>query len=79
MSKMSERIERLEQELRDIDNVMARRPALDKKTRVENIAHAITTAATADALARENARLTDALKGIEYSAGNALQLSARKG
>lgn len=43
-------------ELRSIDSVLARRPALDKPTRVENIEHAINTAKRADtAEARETA------------------------
>lgn len=37
-----------EQELASIDSLMARRPALDKPTRWENIQHAISTAALAD-------------------------------
>jgi hypothetical protein len=40
-------------ELRSIDSLMARRPALDKPTRYENIAHAIHTAGRCDAAERK--------------------------
>ena len=46
----ADEIERLRSELRRIDAIMARRPALDKPTRWENIEHAISTASQADRL-----------------------------
>jgi hypothetical protein len=45
---------KLRAELNVVDNVLARRPALDKPTRWENIEHAISTAARADRLQAEN-------------------------
>lgn len=47
----------LEAELARIDAVMARRPALDKPTRAENIEHAIATAKLADDLKAERDKL----------------------
>jgi len=55
-------LEQAEAELRGIDAVLARRPALDKPTRRENIEHAITTAARAEQAEAENARLRAALE-----------------
>ena len=50
LHEAAEEILRLRAELRRIDAVMARRPALDKPTRFENVEHAISTASHADRL-----------------------------
>jgi hypothetical protein len=62
----------LRAELNVVDNVLARRPALDKPTRWENIEHAIATAARADQfeaeatkLRQENEGLRERLENIE--------------
>ena len=47
LATLTRRVEELEAELASIDAVMARRPALDKPTRRENVEHAITTAKNA--------------------------------
>ena len=57
LDQQAERIVELECELSHIDAVLARRPALDKPTRRENIEHAINTAKCATDLESENAEL----------------------
>lgn len=47
-------VNRVQHELRSIDEILARRPALDKPTRCENIAHAISVAGQSDELKRHS-------------------------
>ena len=62
-------VERLRADLAAVDAVLARRPALDKPTRAENIAHAIATASRVDRAESEARELVEVLKaeaaGIE--------------
>ena len=79
------RCEQAEWELRQIDNLMARRPALDEPTRYANIAKAIDTARRCDQAERErdeaeSKRIVDAaLAGqqIEEHVGREIELTAR--
>lgn len=57
--KLKERVNRAEGELRVIDSLIARRPALSEPTRYDNIAKAIRVASERDELARQ----LDLLKG----------------
>lgn len=51
--------------LRQIDSILARRPALDDKpTRIEKIMYAIKTAAERDRLAKVNEELVEALEDM---------------
>jgi hypothetical protein len=50
-------IARVRAELSYVDATLARRPALDKGNRIDNILHAINTAARSDANEKENTRL----------------------
>ena len=62
-------VERLRADLAAVDAVLARRPALDKPTRAENIAHAIATSSRVDRAESEARELVEVLKaeaaGIE--------------
>ena len=59
-------------ELASIDAVLARRPALDKPTRRENIEHAISVAARADELQRERDAAAHRAEALQH------QLNARE-
>ena len=63
-------VEQLRAELRRVDAVLARRPALDKPTRARNIEHAITVASKAAGLGVEVERLraeVQRLRPLEWS------------
>ena len=60
--------DKLDSELRQVDAVLARRPALDdKSTRIDKIFHAIETAAERDRLVVEKVKLVEALQ-LAFSA-----------
>lgn len=59
-----EQLEQAQAELHHIDLVMARRPALDKPTRADNILHAINTASLADSRLTKIERLEQQLSQV---------------
>jgi hypothetical protein len=72
--RLKERVNRAEGELRAIDNLIARRPALDEPTRYDNIAKAIRVASEADRWHRiadeRSAELIEVRRQLELLKGN---------
>ena len=77
--EQAEEIERLKAELRQVDAVLARRPALDKPTRWENIEHACSTAGRMSDRVVHLEREVVALRAELEQAQKALEKSHRIG
>jgi hypothetical protein len=65
LRSLAAQVMELQAELADIDAVMARRPALDQPTRRGKIAHTISVASKADALAAQ-------VEGLKREAGKVI-------